>query len=184
MSRKSPVKHDLLEPAEFGSCRSGSGFHNDFLRGGVAQWLEQGLHKAKVPGSSPGAAISLNNQFAETTYVEPTTINGVTSILEFCLRSHSTIPITFRLTNRIREHCVCFLITPTTVTELSQGQMSICEYHLCYPTSPRRELPCVEISAPPSPARPFRNRAKPPGHSGGTRPAAAYRARLLRSIPW
>ena len=25
--------------------------------GGVAQWLEQGLHKAKVPGSSPGTAI-------------------------------------------------------------------------------------------------------------------------------
>src|SRR5262245_16795553 len=26
--------------------------------GGVAQWLEQGLHKAKVTGSSPVAAIS------------------------------------------------------------------------------------------------------------------------------
>jgi hypothetical protein len=36
--------------------------------GGVAQWLEQGLHKAKVTGSNPVAAIELK-PLAERTYV-------------------------------------------------------------------------------------------------------------------
>jgi hypothetical protein len=44
--------------------------------GGVAQWLEQGLHKAKVTGSSPVAAIELK-AFAETTYVYASTVDGM-----------------------------------------------------------------------------------------------------------
>src|SRR5579862_1469649 len=38
--------------------------------GCVAQWLEQGLHKAKVAGSSPAAAIA-RSRYADRTYRFP-----------------------------------------------------------------------------------------------------------------
>src|SRR5439155_9459650 len=54
------------EPRPAGACLSGGRPITMRANGGVAQWLEQGLHKAKVTGSSPVAATALKSS-AETT---------------------------------------------------------------------------------------------------------------------
>jgi hypothetical protein len=59
--------------------------------GGVAQWLEQGLHKAKVTGSSPVAAIELK-AFAETTYVYPSIVGDAAGISELCRTVRKNVP--------------------------------------------------------------------------------------------
>src|SRR2546427_10174721 len=70
------------------------------MPGGVAQRLEQGLHKAKVAGSIPAAATSpstVSNPPGNKLTIRPCRFDEAATILEFWRQARVTISVTDKI---------------------------------------------------------------------------------------